>query len=47
MPNSREENKSMHLFESAADQAKRKGYEEFDYVVDSSDSKSVADGSNL
>ena len=37
----------MHLFESPADQAKRKGYEEFDYVVDSSDSKSVADASNL
>lgn len=46
MPNSRED-KSMHLFESAADQAKRKGYEEFDYVMDSSDSKSVAGGSNL
>ena len=46
MPNPRED-KSMHLFESAADQAKRKGYEEFDYVMDSSDSKSVAGGSNL
>ena len=46
MPNPRED-KSMHLFESAADEAKRKGYEEFDYVMDSSDSKSVAGGSNL